>query len=286
MTASGCFLRVGRQPALEVPLLALHDRVGSRVLASDHAPLLLEVGLKWPPEHYLRRKLEGLAASGMKVAVATSDGDLDAEMRLRGVATRPAPSPGRARRGRPTETDSRLPAPRLAEPPCTSPAVARGQANERRRRTTLRLLRSHLVVMLAKPDLVHFEWEAVAADFLPLLEACRCPVVVSSHGGVHVRPKIGDRRVTRAYPTIFARAAAVHCVSEAVREEAVRFGLDRGQGARDPPGGRHGLLQPGPERRPGSGGAARDRGRPADTGSRATTTRSKRWRRSSTPECR
>ena len=33
--------------------------------------------------------------------------------------------------------------------------------------------------------------------------------------------------MVRAYPAIFARAAAVHCVSEGVREEAVRFGLDR-----------------------------------------------------------
>ena len=75
--------------------------------------------------------------------------------------------------------------------------------------------------------MVHFEWEGVAVDFLPLFEACRCPVVVSNHGGIHVRPKIGERRITSAYPAIFARAAAVHCVSEAVREEAVRFGLDR-----------------------------------------------------------
>jgi colanic acid/amylovoran biosynthesis glycosyltransferase len=81
--------------------------------------------------------------------------------------------------------------------------------------------------MLAKPDLVHVEWEGVAVDFLPLFEACPCPVVVSSHGGIHVRPKTGDRRITSAYPAVFARAAAVHCVSEAVREEAVRFGLDR-----------------------------------------------------------
>jgi colanic acid/amylovoran biosynthesis glycosyltransferase len=90
---------------------------------------------------------------------------------------------------------------------------------------TIKCLRSHLAVMLAKPDVVHFEWEGVPLDFLPLFEAC--PVVVSNHGGILVRPKTGERRVTNGYPTIFARAAAVHCVSEAVREEAMRFGLDR-----------------------------------------------------------
>ena len=115
---------------------------------------------------------------------------------------------------------------------CGGPArfsgcCARSRRTSDRVGRTIRLLRSQLVVMLAKPALVHFEWESVAVDFLPLFEACGCPVVVSSHGGIHVRPKIGDRRIIRAYPAIFARAAAVHCVSEAVREEAVRFGLDR-----------------------------------------------------------
>jgi colanic acid/amylovoran biosynthesis glycosyltransferase len=193
-------------------------------LANDRVPLLLEVGLKWPPEHHLRRKLEGLAASGMRVGVATSDRDFDVQ--LPGV--RPVRLP------RPDESTAvalmgvardflRL---GLRQPGALL-RLLRAVKRTDSRRTTLGGLRSHLVVLLAKPDLVHFEWEAVAADFLPLFEACACPVVVSSHGGVHLRPKIGDRRTTRAYPTIFARAAAVHCVSGAVREEAVRLGLDR-----------------------------------------------------------
>jgi colanic acid/amylovoran biosynthesis glycosyltransferase len=180
------------------------------------------VELTWPPEHYLRRKLEGLAAGGIKVAVATGDRNFDAE--LRGV--------GRVRLPRPDE--SALAAlPRLIRD-CLllglrSPrALLRLlRAVRRTRGGRVRRLRSHLVVMLAKPALVHFEWESAALDYLPLFEACPFPVVVSSHGGVLVRPKIGDRRITLAYPTIFARAAAVHCVSEAVREEAVRLGLDR-----------------------------------------------------------
>ena len=197
-------------------------------MAIDRAPLLLEVGLRWPPEHYLRRKLEGLAAGGIRVAVAASYGDFEAEMDLRGVRRMRLP-----RRDEPTA---------VALPRLTRDCVLLGLRSPRallrllravRRtsgtvsRSTIGLLRRHLVVMLVKPDLVHIEWEGVAVDFLPLFEACRCPVVVSSHGGIHVRPKTGERRITGAYPTVFARAAAVHCVSEAVREEAVRFGLDR-----------------------------------------------------------
>ena len=63
---------------------------------------------------------------------------------------------------------------------------------------------------------------------------CRCsrpacvPSCVSVRGsGVNVHPHAGRGDLAAAYPEVFAHAAAVHCVSEAVREEAVRFGLDR-----------------------------------------------------------
>jgi glycosyltransferase involved in cell wall biosynthesis len=45
--------------------------------------------------------------------------------------------------------------------------------------------------------------------------------------GINVHPHAGYERLAAAYPIVFARAAAVHCVSEAVREEAERFGLER-----------------------------------------------------------
>jgi colanic acid/amylovoran biosynthesis glycosyltransferase len=177
--------------------------------------------LSWPPEHYLRRKLEGLAASGIEVAVATADPESGADMRGVGHVQLPRPdepaSVALLRIGRDLLRLGRR-SPR---------ALRRLLSAWGRTPPAIRLLRSHLVVMLANPALIHFEWESVAADFLPLFEAWGGPVVVSSHGGVHVRPKTGDRRVVRAYPAMFERAAAVHCVSEAVREEAVGFGLDR-----------------------------------------------------------
>lgn len=177
--------------------------------------------MNWPPEDYLRRKLEGLAATGIDVAVATSDRRSDAEMRGVRRVRLPRPVERRAVALLGLTRDCLLLG--LRRPG----ALLRLLRAVRRTRTSIGLLRSQLVVLLAKPDVVHFEWESVAVDFLPLFEACRCPVIVSSHGGVHVRPKVGDRRIVRAYPALFARAAAVHCVSEAVREEAVRFGLDR-----------------------------------------------------------
>ncbi len=196
-------------------------------MGNDRAPLLLEVGLKWPPEHYLRRKLEGLAAGGMEVAVATPTPRRDGDEVLRGV--RPVRLPG-------WDEPAAVALLRLTRD-CIllglrRPRVLLRLARAVRRtgrpvRRTIRLVRSMVVVLLERPAVVHFEWDPDAASFLPLFEACGCPVVVSNHAGIYYRPRTGQRRLTSLYPAIFARAAAVHCVSEAVCDEAVRFGLDR-----------------------------------------------------------
>ena len=183
--------------------------------------------MKWPPEYYLRRKLEGIAAGGMEVAVATVTPRRDGDEVLRGV--RRVRLPGRedptalALAGL-TRDCIRLGLRRPRALPRLLRAVRRTGRPARR---TISLLRSLVVVMLEMPAVVHFEWDPDAAYFLPLFEAFGCPVVVSNHAGIYYRPRIGERRLTNAYPNIFARAAAVHCVSEAVCDEAVRFGLDR-----------------------------------------------------------
>ncbi len=95
-------------------------------------------------------------------------------------------------------------------------------------RQTLAMLADVLPILLARPGVAHFEWESAAVRFLPLFEALGCPVVVSVRGsGINVNPYAGEEGLAAAYESVFARAAAVHCVSEAVRDEAAQFGLDR-----------------------------------------------------------
>jgi colanic acid/amylovoran biosynthesis glycosyltransferase len=179
---------------------------------------LLEVGLRWPPEAYLQRKLEGLAARGLRVTVAAEIDRRAVPQRLRGVEL--------LRLSRGDE-------PRLVKAFwLVRDGLALALRNPRRLRRLLRavrrprLLRASLPLVLADADVVHFEWESTALDFLPLFEAYGSPVVVSSHGGINVRPQMGDERVTAGYPLIFDKATAVHCVSEAILREATRYGLD------------------------------------------------------------
>ena len=177
----------------------------------------MEVGLRWPPETFLRRKLEGLAAAGMAVTVASRGGPRRRRDRLAGVRLVRLPASG----------DSRL---------ITSVGVlwAGLRLLVSRPGRLLAVLRAPggattdaLTVLATRPDVLHFEWESAAVRSLPLIEACGCPVVVSVRGsGVNVHPHAGRGQLAAAYPSIFARAAAVHCVSEAIREEAAGYGLD------------------------------------------------------------
>src|SRR4029079_17002073 len=89
--------------------------------------------------------------------------------------------------------------------------------------------RLHVLVPLAriKPDVVHFDWETAAVQFLPLYEVWGCPVVVSCHGAGVNRHPIGARwkdRLAPNLPTMFAKVAAVHCVADNVADSARSWG--------------------------------------------------------------
>lgn len=78
-----------------------------------------------------------------------------------------------------------------------------------------------------RADVVYLPWTATAVEHPDVFDHGR-PVVVSCRGAqVNVAPHDPDRQALRdGLPRAFERAAAVHCVSEAIRGEAGRYGLD------------------------------------------------------------
>jgi len=179
---------------------------------------LLEVGLAWPPETYLQRKLEELAARGLRVTVAAEVDRRAARRRLRGVELIRLPCRDEPRLVRMFGLVLHGLALALRSP--------RQLGRLLRRVRDARVLRATLPLLLARADIVHFEWETTAIGFLPVFEVCGAPVVVSSHGGINFRPQMGDERMAAAYPLIFEKASAVHCVSDAILREAIHYGLD------------------------------------------------------------
>jgi glycosyltransferase involved in cell wall biosynthesis len=197
---------------------------------------LLEVGLRWPPETFLRLKLETLAARGMRVTVATPvSRQAAAATRLDGVELKRIPGrgekpltlvPGLLVDGlalavsNPRRLRALVSAVRRALPAGTRAARAREML------TSMRLF---LPLARLRPDVVHFEWNGWAVDYLPLIEAWGRPVLTSCRGSaVKVRPlDPAHADLAQRLSASFALSAAVHCVSEDMEREAERYGLDR-----------------------------------------------------------
>ena len=150
---------------------------------------LLELDVRWPPETFLCWKLEGLAARGLRVTVASRTIS-DASARLEGVEVVALPQRG-------------------APPEETAAAVR------------------ELVARL-RPDIVHVEWNRSAARYMPMFELWECPVVVSCHGSqltadAHLP---GMKEFASRLPAVLRAASAVHCVSESLQRAVVELGAD------------------------------------------------------------
>jgi colanic acid/amylovoran biosynthesis glycosyltransferase len=179
-------------------------------------PHLVEVGLVWPPETFLRQKLAGLAARGFRVTVAAEE--VHPSVRIEGVSL--------LRLGHWQEKRAKTAlflardALRLA---LKHPWRLRHLACAIREP---RLLRTCLAIALADPGVIQFEWESAAVRFLPLFDVAGCPIVVSCRGSwSNVFPHAGYAGGAARYADVFAQAAAVHCVSEAIAAEATPYGL-------------------------------------------------------------
>ena len=79
-------------------------------------------------------------------------------------------------------------------------------------------------------DVAYFPWNSAAIDYLPLFDL-GLPVVLSCRGSqINVTPHVPHRQVMLKELNItFQKAAAVHCVSEDIKAEASRYGLDPGK---------------------------------------------------------
>ena len=176
---------------------------------------LLVAGLRWPPEPFIRQLLAGLRTSGIHLTVAATTApdpdEADGFARVAassGLSLRAVAALGR-------RDPARLP---------TMIATTVTRSPQARPSVTLAAIRA------ARPDVIYLPWTATGVD-LPVLFDLEVPVIVSCRGSqVNIAPWSPDRAALKeGLPGLFARAAAVHCVSTAIREEARHHGLDPGK---------------------------------------------------------
>lgn len=194
----------------------------------DRPLKLLVIGVLWPPETFLAAKFRALAARGVQVTVAANAPWKSRRTCLPGVNVIRLPSP---------EDPVLVTAIRCLWEVFRAPRSLRslrwaiGRAFRESQGQWLPALghiRAVLPLLRLKPTVVHFEWLAAAADWLPYWDLWQCPVVVSCRGrDVSVIPNLPGREGYReAISMTLERAAAVHCVSEAMRDDAEALGLD------------------------------------------------------------
>ena len=190
---------------------------------------LVEVGVRWPPETFLCWKLEGMAAAGMRVTVA-SRAIFEPDAKLPGVEVLALLQAGE----RPTR---RFVARKLLVSLVAAPRrtlrmlyeISRLESDWLRERGGLtRVLGNYLPLMRLRPDVVHFEWQSAAVYYLPLRKVWNAPLVTSCHGSeVTLYPYVpGQEYWTRRLVSMFEGMAAVHCVSESLRRGVVELGLE------------------------------------------------------------
>jgi len=183
-------------------------------------------GLRWPPETFLARLIRGLAACGVQVTVAIPKMSGDPIERLPNVDIMVVPKwEGSIAR-------------RMWRTALWSGGAIRRSTGETRRiyaearaagRGPRFLERLHRWLPFAGRtwDVLYIPWNSTAIDYLPLMDSI--PSIISCRGSlINVAPLNPQRAKLRdGLPLTFAKASAVHCVSEAIREEAAQYGLDR-----------------------------------------------------------
>lgn len=187
---------------------------------------LLIVGISWPPETFLTRLIEGLVHSGVDVTVASS---VKPDLAWRSQPSchwLPAPAwqgsiIGRLIRlmriliwkGLRSPGDIRLLAKHIKQAKTKKEQMARWY---------------RLSPFVGKSwDAIYFPWNSAAINYLPLFDL-GCPIIISCRGSqINVAPHNPKRiEIQEGLYTTFQKAAAVHCVSDAIRKEAIRYGLN------------------------------------------------------------
>jgi glycosyltransferase involved in cell wall biosynthesis len=199
-------------------------------MEASREPLhLVEVGLNWPPDTFLRWKMEGLVRRGLRITVV-SPFQYGQPFSMEGVNVVHLPDPSAPLRKDLLGALRDCLALLVTRPRrllALLVALARSPSPRRNFGWEIGRLRRLLRLVPLRPDVAHFEWESTAVTYLPIADVWRCPIVVSCHGGLNAYGQMDSYRPTFAgLQAAFERASAVQCVSETERVEAIQLGLD------------------------------------------------------------
>jgi glycosyltransferase involved in cell wall biosynthesis len=187
---------------------------------------LVELGVSWPPETFLRRKFERLSAAGLDIQAVAYPSAYKGAVRGCRLVRLPRWDGSRIRAGLSL-------IPQLALLLVSRPRGLRAVLATRRtwgQGVWPGVRQWSVVLRMARirGDVIQFEWLAIALRWAHLFEVLGDRVVVTCHGAeVTAYPHMPRwARPAAGLPDLFRRAVAVHCVSFDVAAEGARYGLD------------------------------------------------------------
>ncbi len=187
---------------------------------------ILVVGVIWPPETFIERLLRGLLGKGFQITVASIKRPAADWFNITGFHWLPVYS---------WEDHSMVRMCRLSWWFLKACFGSRKdmqkialQINTIQNHTQRTRLWYRLLPFLGRQcDVIYFPWNSAAIDYLALFDL-GMPAVISCRGAqVNIGPYDPDRAdLADGLKQTFARATAVHCVSQNILREAMQFGLD------------------------------------------------------------
>lgn len=187
---------------------------------------ILFAGIRWPPETFIEQLIKGVADAGADVTLACE--------KKPEASWLPHPRVGWIYAPR---WQGNAPARLLRTGQLLCQGALRGFSDVRLLSARLRSQDNwgkwcqmwHRVSSFAgrRWDVIYFPWNSAAISYLPLFDL-GMPVVLSCRGAqISVAPHNPERStMCEGLKETFARAALVHCVSEDIKKEAVKLGLD------------------------------------------------------------
>ena len=193
------------------------------------------VGITWPPETFIERLIRGLLDAGVGITVACESKPSASWLSHPQLRWLYAPT----WHGSTTSRLVRTARMRIRSFAGESSHVRLFGSHARQAVSWRKRIQSwHRLLPFVglRADVIYFPWNSAAISYLPLF-GLGMPVILSCRGSqVNVTPLNPERSQLRDGLTrTFQKAKAVHCVSQAIRDEATHYGLDPNKAAVIPP---------------------------------------------------
>ena len=208
---------------------------------------ILIAGITWPPETFLERLITGLGSKGFEITIASSDKPEVSWQKNKQLKWLHTPSwniPLLNRMYHLIKTLFLKSIFHFKDLLHFLPIIKPQSDKE----SFLKQLYFNLPFCGKHWDLIYFPWNSAAITYLPLFDL-NIPVVISCRGAqVNIAPHNPERFAIRdGLMQTFSKSTTIHCVSQAIRKEALLYGLDKEKSVIITPAVDTSFFSPGPK---------------------------------------